>query len=102
MKKRILGAVGVIAVMPLLMASSCSREVDISATGASSVPGASGLHRFCDGPVLIYFTKISGANDEYDWYWPGGCEFNPKVGAWVFANKPPTGAVPNGDSTGDS
>ena len=84
-----------------LVVSACGREVDIAATGAVSVPGAVGLHRFCDGPVLIYFTKISGQADEYDWYWPGGCEWNAAAGVWVFGNKPPVGLIPNGDSTED-
>lgn len=84
-----------------VMLAGCGREVDIGATGAVAVPGAVGLHRFCDGPVLIYFTKIAGQADEYDWYWPGGCEWSAASGAWVFGNKPPVGLPPNGDSTED-
>jgi hypothetical protein len=79
-------------------ATGCSaRNVDINATGAQPVQGAQNLYRFCDGPVTIYFTKQAGADDEYDWYWPGGCVKNGN-GQWVFASTV-SAVPPPGDST---
>lgn len=100
MNARIACAATIVAAATVL--TGCSREVDVSVTGAMSVTGATGLYRFCDGPVLIYFTKISGSADEYDWYWPGGCRKDAASGRWVFDDRPPTGVVPPGDDAGEN
>jgi len=99
---RILGAAGVLAVVPLLMASSCLRETGISTAGASSAPAVSDVHRYCDAPVLIGLMEISGVNNENARFWPDGCDFNPSNGVWLFAKPPANPAVPQGDSTGES
>lgn len=82
--------------------AGCAREVDLAAVGADQVPGVNALYRFCDGPVLIYVSKITGESDQFDWFWPGGCVWDVGANQWVFSNQPPPpGTVPNGDSTED-
>jgi hypothetical protein len=44
------------------------------------------MYRFCDGPVLIYFSKWSGQNDNYEAFFNGGCVWEnsrwlPAIGA---------------------
>lgn len=85
----------------LALTSCAARDIDVQSTGAQPVQGASNLYRFCDGPVAIYFTKIQGSADQYDWYWPGGCMWDAKTGRWTFTNTGPAQLPPNGDSTDD-
>jgi hypothetical protein len=79
----------VLAAVGIALVACSTKSVDIGQTRAEMVPGTSNLYRFCDGPTLIYFSKRdSGSDDEYEWFYPGGCTPNP-----------PTSGVPNGDST---
>ncbi len=98
---RALVAFAAIAALTAATTTGCGREVDVSATGAQAVPGVANLYRFCDGPTLVYFTKVSGGNDEYEWFYPGGCTLAGDGKTWVFNDVPPDYSVPNGDSTED-
>lgn len=98
MKKKIMAAVAAAALMVTL--AGCGKQVDASAVGAEQVGGVTNLSRFCDGPVLIYYSDWDSESDQYEWFWPGGCVHDGQ--RWVFGNQPPPpGPVPNGDSTGD-
>jgi len=105
MKKRIAAVFAGLALTGVVLAG-CTRSVDVEQTGAVSVPGISNLWRLCDKATLIYISKWSGANDEYEWFYPGGCYFDGQK--WVYDDRiipAPAGAVkpvPNGDSTDDS
>jgi hypothetical protein len=99
---RILGAAGVLAVVPLLMASSSSRETAIPTADTSSVPAASSVQRYGDAAVLIGFTEISGVNDDNARFWPDSCDFTLGNGVRLFAKPPANPAVADGDSTGES
>jgi len=97
MNKIISVAAGAVLLVAL---AGCGKQVDGGAVGAVQVGGISNLYRFCDGPVLIYYSDWSTEDDQYEWFWPGGCVHEGQ--RWVFGNQPPQpGVVPNGDSTGD-
>lgn len=65
----------------LLMLTGCSaKQVDIAATGATAVPGAGNLYRFCDGSTLIYFSNWGDTtNDEYEFIVYNGCSTDPNA-----------------------
>lgn len=110
-RRRIVAAV--IAGLTFGLAGCGTRAVDLQVTGAQPVTGFGTLHRACDGPTLIYFTRTHGTDDEYEWFYPGGCApadldgdpatDNPPdaVVPWVFNDAPPAWSLPNGDSTDD-
>lgn len=77
------------AVVGLTLAGCTVKTVDIQKTGAELVHGTNNLYRFCDGETLIYFSKTDAKDDEYEWFYPGGCTASPPKN------------VPNGDSTED-
>lgn len=91
-----LAAAGLLAVS----LSACGKSIDVDETGAVEVPGARALHRFCDGPTLIYVSVWDSTDDEYEWFYPGGCVKDPS-GKWVFNTNPPAWTPPTGDSTDD-
>ena len=90
------------AVLLLFTLGACGRSIDKEATGAVPVPGARGLHRFCDGPTLVYVSIWDGSNDEYEAMWPGWCTKGPD-GKWFYdTNTLPTApAKTDGNTEGD-
>jgi hypothetical protein len=83
MKRKLLALGAAIAVAFTLTACDY-RQVDVAQTNAQPVVGANGLHYFCHGPTLIYFSKWDTAPDEYEAMWPGWCMFDPTTNAWVY------------------
>lgn len=67
----------------MLVLSSC-REVDTEQVGGELIPGTSSQYRFCDGPTLIYYTDVSGSDDEFDAIWPGLCVWNKDSNKWEY------------------
>ena len=57
-----------------LVTTACTRSVDVKAANATLVPGTSNLYRFCDAANLIYFSKVDGDSDVFEFFIPGGCE----------------------------
>jgi hypothetical protein len=53
--------------------AGCGTQIDVNVTGAGLVAGTPNLYRFCDGPILIYFSQWDGANDNYEAFFNGGC-----------------------------
>ncbi|WP_018687017.1 hypothetical protein [Actinokineospora enzanensis] len=99
MKKKL--AIAALIAASALGLAACVKQVDARATNAQPVGGVGNLSRFCDGPVLIYYSDWDASDDQYEWFWPGGCEYT--EGRWRFVNTVPTGApIPNGDSTDDN
>lgn len=110
-RRRIIAAV--IAGLTFGLVGCGTRAVDLGQTGAQPAPGFGTLHRACDGPTLIYFTVTHGSDDEYEWFYPGGCvpvdlDANPSTPnplgvevPWVFNTQPPGWSIPNGNSTQD-
>lgn len=91
---------GFIILCLAVLLAACGRSIDTEQTKAVAVPGARGLHRFCDGPTLIYVSIWSNSDDEYEWFYPGGCVLDTKANIWVFNTEAPEyTTVPNGDST---
>lgn len=83
MKKKLVAVAT--AMVTVLALSACDyRQVDVQQTGAISVPGAHGLHFFCHGPTLIYFSKWEAQADEYEAMWPGWCMFDPATNTWTY------------------
>lgn len=92
-----------IAVAAVLGLSGCAKEIDASAAGAQSVPGASSLKFFCHGPMLVYYDDVDGSDDEVEGMWLGGCGFNPVTHRWEFSTDPAVWAkVQTGQSNGQS
>lgn len=98
MKKKTVAGIIVTATTAVLLLAGCGREVDAGAVGAEDVPGTHGLKRFCDQSTLIYFSDWGSSDDDYEWFYPGGCAWDEKTQKWVFANPAPQPTV--GDSTG--
>lgn len=84
-------AIGIVALAGL---SACGKNVDVQTTGAQLVPGTSSLYFFCHEDTRIYISKWSTLSDEFEWFYPGGCQDGKPVQASF--------APPNGDSTEDS
>lgn len=55
------------------LVTSCGKEISPQQTGATKVEGTDGLYAFCHGPMLVYFTDISGSDDIVEAVWPGLC-----------------------------
>lgn len=71
LKRKAAIAAGALALVGL---AGCAKTIDIQETNATAVPGTSNLYRFCDGPTLIYFSKVVGSDDEYEFIVYGGCQ----------------------------
>jgi len=72
--------IGVAAAVVLLgSVTACARTIDPAATNATLVPGTSSLYRFCDGANLIYFSKVDGDHDQFEFFVPAGCDAPPPV-----------------------
>jgi hypothetical protein len=54
--------------------AACTRNVDPAAANATLVPGTTSLYRFCDEVNLIYFSKVDGDSDQFEFFIPGGCQ----------------------------
>ena len=61
------------AVVAMLSLAACGKEISPQQTGATKVEGTDGLYAFCHGPMLVYFTDISGSDDIVEAVWPGLC-----------------------------
>lgn len=79
MRKLTIGA----AALGLIFTLSSCREVDVNEVNGELIHGTSSQYRFCDGPTLIYFTDVSGSDDEFDAIWPGMCTLQPD-GSWRY------------------
>lgn len=75
-----------------LLAAGCGTDIDVKATSAQLVNGTPNMYRFCDGPVLIYFSKWKGENDNYEAFFMNGCQFQDN--AWVPAIAAPVPDLP--------
>lgn len=84
-----------IAALTLATLTACGKSVSIEETGAKCVPGVSNLCYFCieETQTLVYFSKWSDRSDEYEWFYPGGCQKG------VATIPLPNASIPNGDST---
>jgi hypothetical protein len=71
MRKTLAAACVLVAVFA---AAACTRSVDPAAANATLVPGTSSLYRFCDEANLIYFSKVDGDSDQFEFFIPGGCQ----------------------------
>lgn len=76
------------AIVGAVMLASCGKNVNVEETKAELVPGTNNLYRFCDVANLIYFSKLSGEPDEYEFFLAGGCE--PPVSAKPVPTVVPT------------
>jgi hypothetical protein len=88
----------------LVLAGCGYKEVDLNVVGAEKVPGAGTMYVMCtpEGTV-IYFTKQSGGEDNYEAFFANACRRDPATGRIIFtydtatrtqgANQP----LPDGD-----
>lgn len=82
MVRKLVIAIGVLALAFTL--GGC-KEVHRDEVGAVLVQGTDNLYRFCDGPTLIYFTDLSGSDDEYEAMWPAMCAWNESAKKWEYS-----------------
>jgi hypothetical protein len=94
MNKRVIAILAAITLTATMLAG-CGKSVSIEETGAKCVPGVSNLCYFCieETQTLVYFSKWSDRSDEYEWFYPGGCQKG------VATIPLPNASIPNGDST---
>lgn len=62
-----------VTALALVVGLTACKEVDKDAVHARKVVGTDTLYSFCDGTTLIYFTDVSGSDDEFEAFWLGGC-----------------------------
>jgi hypothetical protein len=93
-RRRVLVTIaGAFAAFFLTSAEACSRTFE-PGPNWQQVPGASAMWRFCDGPILIYASIVSGSEDNIEGMFAGWCEWNGTT--WLPALAPPVpGAQPS-------
>ncbi len=73
MNKRLIGAIGGVALLGAALTGCGMYEIDRNRVGAVHVEGTANLWRFCDGPTLVYYQDFDGAEDEIVAMFWGAC-----------------------------
>lgn len=74
MNKRLIGAIGGIALLGAALTGCGMYEIDRNQVNAVKVEGTANLWRFCDGPTLVYYQDFDGAEDEIVAMFWGACQ----------------------------
>lgn len=92
MNKQLIAIAGGVALMGATLTGCGMYEIDRDRVGAVHVTGTANLHRFCDGPTLIYYQDFEGAEDEIQGMFWGACQSDGSL------TSPENGGVVGGDT----